>query len=161
MKFRKLWMSVAMAGLMVSAGVAMAGDNYAWMSDFNIQAEADPSGFRAQLATRFKVGDAQVKLVLGDVGRPAYAYMVFRLGEISGRSPQYVLEKYKARKGKGWGVLAQSLGIKPGSKEFQALKRNSDFTFTEGKYNGKDKARGKDGDKDRDDIKGHGHGNKH
>lgn len=155
MKLRKVWMSVAMAALLVSSGIAMAGADFAWMSDFNVQAEADPSGFRAQLATCFKVGDAQVKLVLGDVGRPADAYMIFRLGEISGRSPQYVLEKYKAGKGNGWGVLAQSLGIKPGSKEFQALKHNSDFTFAKGKAHGKDTHKG------RDDSKGHGRGNKH
>ena len=161
MKPQKVWMSVAMAAWLISAGAAMAGNDFAWMSDFNIQAEADPSGFRAQLATHFQVGDAQVKLVIADVGRPANAYMIFRLGEISGRSPQYVLEKYKAGKGKGWGVLAQSLGIKPGSKEFQALKHNSDFTFAKSKDNGKGKAQSKDANKGHDDSKEHGHGNTH
>lgn len=152
-------MSVAMAALLVSAGVAMAGDDFAWMSSFNVQAQASPSGFSAQLATRFHTGDAQVNLVIADAGRPADAYMVFRLGEISHHSPQYVLEKYKAEKGKGWGALAQSLGIKPGSKEFQALKHNSDFTFANGKDKGK--AHGKDADKGHDDNQEHGHGHDH
>lgn len=161
MKLQKMWMFVAMAALLVSAGVAMSADDFAWMSEFNIQAEADASGFSAQLASRFRVGDAQIKLVIGDVARPADAYMVFRLGEISHHSPKYVLEKYKAGKGKGWGDLAQSLGIKPGSKEFQALKHDSDFAFPKGKDNGKGKAHGKDADKGHDDGKEHGHGNNH
>ncbi len=53
--------------------------------------------------------------------------MVFRFGEMSARSTEYVIEKYRSEKGKGWGTLAKSLGIKPGSKEFHALKRGNDI----------------------------------
>jgi hypothetical protein len=48
---------------------AVAGD-FDWMRDFNIRADADPSGFRAQLAARFKVGDAQITAVIGNSQGP-------------------------------------------------------------------------------------------
>ena len=117
-----------------TATVASAGD-FDWTRDLNIKAEVDPSGFRAQLSTRFKIGDAQVKVVLGKVDRPADAYMVFRLGELSSRSADYVLNKYKTEKSNGWGALAKSLGIKPGSREFHALKQGSDIDTSENRNN--------------------------
>ena len=140
MKLQKMLFVASMALLLVSSA-AIAGD-FDWARDFNIRAEADPSGFRAQLATRFKIGDVQISAVLSNVERPADAYMVLRLGEMSSRPPDYVLDRYKSGKGKGWGALAKSLGIKPGSPEFHARKRGNDL------YN--------DHDGDRDKGKGKG-----
>ncbi len=111
--------------------------DFDWFRDFSVRAEADPGGFRARLEARFNIGDAQLKVVLGNVQRPADAYMVLRLGEIAAKPVDYVLQEYRASKGKGWGVLAKSLGIKPGSKEFQALKRGHDL------QGGNDKGKGK------------------
>ena len=125
MKLFKIFLISLMAILVVSS-VAMAGD-FAWTEDFNIHAQADPSGFRARLATRFDLGDVQVKAVLSNFDNPADAYIVLRLGEMSGRPTGYVVEKYSNNKGKGWGALAKSLGIKPGSEEFHALKRGQDL----------------------------------
>ena len=121
--------------LLSSAAVVAAGD-FAWIQDLNIRAEADLSGFRASLAARFNIGNTQINAVLSNVERPADAYMVLRLGEMSAKSTDYVIEKYKTGKGKGWGAVAQSLGIKPGSKEFHALKRGSDL------YDDNDKGKG-------------------
>lgn len=112
------------------SSVAVAGD-FDWIKDFNIQAEADPSGFRARLGVRFNIGDTEIKTVLTNVEKPADAYMVLRLGEMSNQPTDYVISQYKSNRGKGWGVLAKSLGIKPGSSEFHALKNGQDL------YNGK------------------------
>lgn len=120
--------------------VVHAGD-FDWVNSFNLRAEADPSGFRARLATRFNIGDAQISAVLSNVGRPADAYIICRLGEMSSRPTDYVIQRYKSGHGKGWGALAKSLGIKPGSREFHALKSGHDFYGEEGK--GKDKGKGK------------------
>ena len=79
------------------------------------------------LLTVLLVLDAEVNAVLSNVDSPADAYVVLRLGEMSGRSTEYVLNKHKAGKGKGWGALAKSLGIKPGSKEFKALKSGAEL----------------------------------
>ena len=119
---RNVFSLLIMLAMLFSPTAVVAGD-FDWTRDLNIRAEADPSGFRAQLSARFKIGDAQVKVVLGNVDSPADAYMVFRLGEMSSKPIDYVLQKYKVEKSKGWGALAKSLGIKPGSKEFHSLKQ--------------------------------------
>jgi len=143
MKVLKMLFAVCMTLLLVSSA-AVAGD-FDWIRNFNIQAEADPSGFRARLATRFQIGDAQINMVLDNVGNPSDAYMVFRLGEMSNQPTERVIEKYKSGKGHGWGVIAKSLGIKPGSKEFHALKRGHDLynEKPECKSKGKGKGKGK------------------
>jgi hypothetical protein len=110
----------------------------------NVRAEADRNGFRAQISTRFKIGNAEVKVVLGNVDSPADAYMVLRLGEMSGKPVDFVLKQYQAQKGKGWGVLAKSLGIKPGSPEFKALKAGHDLNGKAVKGKGK-RGKGKKG----------------
>jgi hypothetical protein len=141
MKVLKMLFVVSMALLLFSSAV-VAGD-FDWIRDFNIKAEADPSGFRASLATRFKIGDAQIEIVLNNVEKPADAYIVLRLGEMSKQPTENVIEKYKSGKGKGWGALAKSLGIKPGSKEFHALKRGHDLYDEKPKVKSKDKGKGK------------------
>ena len=135
MKLLKMLFGVSMVLLLVSS-VAAAGD-FDWIRGFNIKAETDLSEFKVRLATRFNIGDMQIKTVLSNVEKPADAYMVLRLGEMSKRPTGYVIEKYKSGKGKGWGSLAKSLGIKPGSKEFHALKRGHYF------YDDNDRDKGK------------------
>lgn len=99
-----------------------AGD-YDWLENLSIEARADSSGFKTRLATRFDLGDVKVKAVLSNVDNQADAYMVMRLGEMSGHSTDRVIRQYKADKKKGWGAMAKNLGIKPGSREFQRLKQ--------------------------------------
>jgi hypothetical protein len=125
MKARRIAFTGLMVFLLISSA-AIAGD-FDWIQDLNIRATADPSGFRAQLGARFKIGNAEINTVIGNVEKPADAYMVFRLGEMSHQPTDYVIKQYRSGKGKGWGVLAKSLGIKPGSKEFHALKRGHDL----------------------------------
>jgi len=118
--------------------VSMAGD-FDWLEDFNVKAEADPTGFKARLETRFKIGGTDVNALLATVDDPADAYMVLRLGELSGRPTGDVIRKYQSGKGKGWGALAKSLGIKPGSKAFKALKNGDEFKGS--RYTNKNKAK--------------------
>ncbi len=141
MKQLKILFVVSMALLLVSLA-AVAGD-FDWIRDFNIKAEANPSGFRARLATRFKIGNTQIEIVLKNVEKPADAFMVLRLGEMSKQPTEYVIGKFKSGKGKGWGALAKSLGIKPGSKEFHALKRGQDLYADNDRGKGKAKNKGK------------------
>ncbi len=128
--------------LIVLSTAAVAAGDFDWTGDFNIRAEADPSGFRARLAARFKIGNTEINAVLSNIERPADAYMVLRLGEMSAKPTDYVIKQYKSGKGKGWGALAQSLGIKPGSKEFHDLKRGNDLYDDHNKGKGKSKAKG-------------------
>jgi hypothetical protein len=123
---KRLVMVSSVFYIILLASIVSAGD-FDWINDFNIQAQLDPSGFKARLSARFKIGDAEINTVINNVPDPADAYMVLRLGEMSSKPTEYVIEKYKSEKGKGWGVLAKSLGIKPGSEEFHALKRGNDI----------------------------------
>jgi hypothetical protein len=146
MKARRIMFTGLMVFLLVSSS-ALAGD-FDWLKDLNISAEADPSGFRAQLAARFKIGNAEINTVISNVEKPADAYMVLRLGEMSHQPTDHVITQYRSGKGRGWGVLAKSLGIKPGSKEFHALKRghdlngSNDIGMGKGKGNGKGRGKG-------------------
>ena len=141
MKTRRMMFTGLMVFLFVSSA-ALAGD-FDWIPDLNIKAEADPSGFRAQLAARFKIGNAEINAVISNVERPADAYVVLRLGEMSHQPTDHVITQYRTNKGQGWGALAKSLGIKPGSQEFHALKRGHDLHGGNDTGTGKGRGKGK------------------
>lgn len=142
MKQRKILLLVPLIFLTFWPAIVVGGD-FDWIKDFNIRAEADPSGFRARLAARFKIGDAEIGAVIGNTERPADAYMVCRLAEMSGKPVEYVMNQYRTSKTKGWGVIAKNLGIKPGSKEFHALKRGDDLYVEKDAEKPKSKGKGK------------------
>lgn len=91
---------------------------------------------------------------------PADVYMIGELAQISGRSFDYVADRFDANRGRGWGVIAKELGIKPGSARFHALKDGTTVFVERAKVK-----KGK-GAPDRvvyvdDDVRGHagkGHG---
>ena len=147
MKKQKFILTLLALSTFLLPATFVAAQDFDWTKNLNIRAEADPSSFRAQLSARFHIGDAQVKVVLSNVDKPGDAYMVLRLGEISSRPVDYVLNKYKAEKSKGWGALAKSLGIKPGSKEFHAFKQGAEIDRDKRKSksykNSKSKGKGK------------------
>jgi hypothetical protein len=123
-----------------------------FLTNLDVQAKDDLNGYCEKLGGQFGVPLQQVQDILTVVEAPADAFMVLQLGQMTKKQPETVLETYERNKGKGWGVIAQELGIKPGSPEFHALKRG-DFTFTgepavsagtgPGKGKGKDKGKGK------------------
>jgi len=156
MKLGKILLISALALFFVAT--AALADDFDWMRDFNIQAQADPSGFRARIATRFKLGDVEVKAVLSNFENPADAYLALRLGEMAGRPTGYVVEQYRNSKGQGWGALAKSMGIKPGSEEFHALKRGHDLHADD--HHGRVLYSSYDNDKGRGNSKGGGKGKK-
>lgn len=146
MTLQKLVIKIAIIMLLATAStLTMAGD-FDWLKEFNIKAVNDGDGFRTRLAARFQIGRAQVDTIINNVDRPADAYMVLRLGELSGRSTDEVIKTYNSDKNKGWGNMAKSLGIKPGSKEFHALKRGSDMQANND--SAAEKAKGKSTDKE-------------
>ncbi len=129
--------------LVLCYGQAIAGGSLdSFLSNINVQARADLGGFSAKVSAQFGVPVPQVQAVLKTVDAPADAFMVFQLGQMAHRQPEVVVQTYKAHKGKGWGVIAKELGIKPGSKEFHALK-NGDLVFGDAPAEGPGKGKGK------------------
>jgi hypothetical protein len=120
-----------------------------FLSELNAQAQEDLNGYTEKLGNQFGVASQQVRDIINAVDYPADAFMVLQLGQMTNKQPETVLETYKNNQGKGWGVIAQELGIKPGSAEFHALKQG-DFSFTgvpgdssgTGQGKGKDKGKG-------------------
>lgn len=93
-----------------------------FMANLNIQARADLPGFKAGISAQFGVPLPQVDMVFAQVAAPADVFMTFQLGQMANKPTPVVLQSYQNNKGKGWGVIAKELGIKPGSAEFHALK---------------------------------------
>lgn len=130
--------------VLLNSPVFAAGGIELFLNDLNVQARADQNGFSAKLSAQFGVPLARVQVVIKTVKEPADAFMCFQLGQMTQKPSETVMKEYQANKGKGWGVIAKNLGIKPGSPEFHALK-NGDFVFNgePGKGSGKGKGKGK------------------
>jgi len=133
--------------VLLTAGAACA-DLDVYLNSLNVSAQADLGGFRADLGAHFGTSGPQVDLVLRTVRDPADAAVCLWLSNRSHQPVEVVLREYSSHKGQGWGALAQSLGIKPGSADFKALK-NGDIGWhptaaTGGKGKGKEKGNGKE-----------------
>lgn len=100
-----------------------------FLAGLNSQASVDAQDYGLRLSSQFGVGVPVVQSLLRSVAVPADAFMCLQLGQMLGLPPERVLTTYQQNRGKGWGVVAQSLGIKPGSPEFHALKQGN-FTLT-------------------------------
>ncbi len=136
----RIMLAVLLVLFVAVPGVASASLD-SFLSSVNAQARVDLPGFHATVSAQFGVPVPQVQAVLHTVGSPADAFMVFQLGQMSHRPPDTVVQTYQAHKGKGWGVIAKELGIKPGSREFHALK-NGDLVYGGGPSEGGGKGKG-------------------
>ncbi len=129
----KKWL-IAAAGLMVLFTVARAADGPNWvktgdrgldgtLKQIETQARADRDGFFQQISSRYGVPEKDLRqaqethqLRAGDV------FMAAALAKATNRPMLSVAEQYEKNRGKGWGVMAKEMGIKPGSKAFHELK---------------------------------------
>jgi hypothetical protein len=122
-----------------------------FMRRLNDQARSDTARFNAQISVQFGVPLPKVQEVMKHMPSPADGFMVFQVGLMASQPPETVVKSFQKHKGKGWGVIAKDLGIKPGSPEFHRLKRG-DFELTgrpagggsgHGQGRGKEHGRGK------------------
>ncbi|MDO5504914.1 MAG: hypothetical protein Q4F49_01295 [Pseudoxanthomonas suwonensis] len=63
------------------------------------------------------------ELLVGQGWAPGDVYYACAIGQIIGRPCRYVVDEWNRDNAQGWGVVAQRLGIKPGSEQFHRLKR--------------------------------------
>jgi len=129
--------------LFIFSPVLASSDLDSFIKSLNVQAQADLGAFKVRLSTQFGVPVPRVGAIIASVRTPGDAYMCFRVGQVASKPVEVVTKEYQANKGKGWGVIAKNLGIKPGSKEFHALKKG-DFdgnNSDSGKGKGKGKGR--------------------
>ena len=121
----------------------------ATLGNLNLEARGNLPEFIANLSVTYKVSQETVEnLLVKEAMTPADAYMTVGLANITEKPIETVVETYKANRGKGWGVIAKQLGIKPGSKEFHALKNGGVVELEKAK--GKNKEKGEKPEKNKD-----------
>ncbi len=107
------------------AGFTMSGDvelNSA-LSTLNTTATLNFPEFRTEICVNYNVTEAKIDYLITNIKmEPADVYMTVELAVIAKMPVDRVAAVYQANRDKGWGRIAQELGIKPGSKEFKALK---------------------------------------
>ncbi len=113
-------LALAVLTLSLLLPTVSTANDFDWMRDFNVRAEADQDGVRLRLQKTFNINGAEIDVVWSNTKDPADAFNVIALADISDRPLREVLTAYE--KSAGWGNLAKQLGIKPGSAEFHALK---------------------------------------
>ncbi|MBI5626393.1 MAG: hypothetical protein HY935_04230 [Nitrosomonadales bacterium] len=126
---KKTVLMLSLAASMVSMSPIAHADLNSFLTGVNNQALSDIKNFNNKLSNQFGIPVPDVDAIVRSVPNPADAFMVLQLSQMAHVEPAVVLQKYQHSKGKGWGVLAQELGIKPGSREFHALKRG-DLSFS-------------------------------
>ena len=96
------------------------------LAKINEKAKADPDGFIRQLSQKHNIPEAEIRqakekhgLSYGDT------YMATALSRLSKRPVGAVAEDFGKNQGRGWGVMAMNMGIKPGSLEFKQMKANA------------------------------------
>jgi hypothetical protein len=136
---------LALCFFLVSTAVSAQADLDGFLSGLNNSAHSDINDYGVRLSVQFGVPQPQVSTLIRSVTTPADAFMCLQLGQMLHLPPERILQTYNTNRGRGWGVIAKELGIKPGSAEFHALKRG-DFALIStpgnGKGQGKDNAQG-------------------
>lgn len=90
----------------------------------NTEGEQDKPRFAASINTTYGVPRARVDYMLFTLNMsPGDVHMAVGLSIIIGQPIDVVINRYTVNRGKGWGVIAKDLGIKPGSAEFHRLKK--------------------------------------
>lgn len=126
------------------------------LADITTLARSDKNRYEARLSSHFDLPLSHVQRTIREIGSSTDAFMCLQLSMMTGHDLDRVIGTYKKNRGKGWGVTAKELGIKPGSAEFHALKRG-DFGFVTGSGNGPANGK-KKGKKQKDKKKGNGKG---
>jgi hypothetical protein len=110
-----------------------------FLKDISTKAKDNINNFVNDAVNTFNVAKDKVEGLI-KIMDPGDVFMTLQTAQIVNKPVDVVKDAYIKGKDKGWGQIAKDLGIKPGSKEFHALK---------------DKAKGK---KDKGE-KGNGGGN--
>ena len=120
MTLRRIIVSVFL--VLLTAGLAQASVDV-YVSDLNIFASKRFGEFKAELSARYGISGSRFDLMLKKVDSPGDLAVALWMGKETYRSVDAVVKQYRVQRGKGWGVIAKNLGIKPGSRAFKQLKK--------------------------------------
>lgn len=173
MKLRPLLLAL---GLALAAGAAQASlvDNFAFgfsprtgdawvdtqLGDMNVYARGNTDGFIDDVVVSFGAPRYLVReYVVDRHWAPGDVYYACALAYQLHRPCDVVLRDYEKNHGQGWGVIAQRMGIKPGSAAFHALKGDMGRSSNKFKAHGKPAGTPGNSGKDRGNGGDHGPGN--
>jgi len=92
------------------------------LKTITVEANKDLGTFKANVVTTYGTTLANVNSLFS-VGMTAGDVVIsFEIIKLTKKPITEVIRVYKVSKTKGWGAMAKELGIKPGSKEFHAMK---------------------------------------
>ena len=95
----------------------------AQLGDFNVLARGNTDGFIDDVVVTYGVPRVFVSELLYERRwHPGDVYYACALAHALGRPCREIADIYQRDHAQGWGVIAQRLGIKPGSAQFHALK---------------------------------------
>ncbi len=120
------------------------------LSQLNMEARSDMDGFMTRLSVSTGVQRTRIQMMIREYDmQPADCDMALRISTVTKQPVERVIEQYQVNRNRGWGVIAKNMGIKPGSREFHALKKDlSGKGQGKGHKNDKKKGRGWDRDED-------------
>lgn len=118
--------------------------------NINNEAVKDLNTFKDHLQTALSLPIKKTEELLQTLA-PGDVFMIAQTAQVTTKPVDDVKQAYEKTKDKGWGETAKQLGIKPGSKEFHALKGK--VKENKGKGKGKDKNKGSKGNKGEKDNK--------
>jgi len=95
------------------------------LKDFNIHSKTDLSLFKKKISVDFGLSEGRIDhLLISYKMEPSDLLLVLETSRHCSKPVEKVIECYEGNKGHGWGEIAKDLGIKPGSAEFHAMKKN-------------------------------------
>ncbi|PKL17269.1 MAG: hypothetical protein CVV49_11910 [Spirochaetae bacterium HGW-Spirochaetae-5] len=122
------------------------------LKNLNFSATADKDNFIREMSASYNTSESKIAgLIENDKMNPGDIYLSFEISRLSKNDPDYVIREFKNNKRKGWGYIAQQMGIKPGSPEFKELKNKTKQKNAKMK---KHKERGSDKNKEKGNGKG-------
>jgi hypothetical protein len=93
------------------------------LGDINVFATGNTEGFIDDVVVSYGAPRVLVReLYFERHWAPGDIYYACELASMLGRPCLEIVDIYERDRGQGWGVIAQRLGIKPGSAEFHAMK---------------------------------------
>lgn len=112
------------------------------LTEINTKGEKDLTVFKEEVHTKLGLPTEKADEMLQTLP-PGDVFMIAQTAQATSKPVDEVKQAYEKNKDKGWGETAKELGIKPGSKEFHALKGK----VKENKGKSKGKGKGSKGDK--------------
>lgn len=111
------------------------------LKTINTEAKKDLEKFKTDVSKKYSTTIDKIEALINLGMAAADIIMAHEVSVIVVRPVEDVVACYEKNKGKGWGVIAKEMGIKPGSAEFHKLKGNCKNKSNNGKSKGKGKSK--------------------